>query len=80
MFLCWVKSSRALSFTRLLVSVEKRKKRAEKKRAGSVIGKEQREERRREPVNIFSNASMRPLAEKPFLVSKRQKVRWCSRV
>lgn len=51
-----------------------------KKRAGSVIGKEQREERRREPVNIFSNASIRPLAEKPFLVSKRQKVRWCSRV
>lgn len=58
----------------------KAKKASGKKRAGSAIGKEQREERRREPVNIFSNASMRPLAEKPFLVSKRQKVRWCSRV
>ena len=27
-----------------------------------------REERSGEPVNIFSNASIRPLAEKPFLV------------
>lgn len=46
MFLCWVKSSRALSFTRLLVSVQKRKKRAEKKRAGSAIGKERKTEGR----------------------------------
>ena len=81
MFLCWLKSSRALSFTRLLLSVDERKKRAR-----SVIGKEWKTEGRekwRACKHLFK-CPTRPLAENPFLskcqMSKRQKVRRCSMV
>ena len=72
-FTSLISSQERVACARLSVSAGKRKRRAS---SGKANKQNMAEERREEPVSVFSNASIRPLrtpptSRKPFILSKR---------